>query len=91
MLDFLTALIFLSRGGVRWKRLQLVLKMRFEGLLLWLSKLRTQHCLCEDVNLIPGLVQWVKDLALLQTVVQVTDVAWIWCCCGYGISLQMQL
>ena len=30
------------------------------------SGLRTQHCLCEDVGLIPGLVQWVKDLALPQ-------------------------
>ena len=36
----------------------------------------------EDVDSIPGLTQWVKDLVLLQTVAQVEDVAWIWCCCG---------
>ena len=29
---------------------------------MWLSGLRTQHCLCEEVGLIPGLTRWVKDL-----------------------------
>ena len=33
---------------------------------LWLSGLRTQHSVHEDVGLIRGLTQWVKDLALLQ-------------------------
>ena len=33
---------------------------------LWLSRLRTQCCLCEDADLIPGLTQWVKDQALPQ-------------------------
>ena len=28
---------------------------------LWLSGLRTQHSLHEDVGSIPGLIQWVKD------------------------------
>ena len=28
---------------------------------LWLSGLRSRHCLCEVGGLIPGLVQWVKD------------------------------
>lgn len=44
---------------------------------LWLSGLRTQHCLCEDVGSVPGLDLWVKDLMLLQAVVKVTDVAQI--------------
>ena len=35
---------------------------------LWLSGLRTQSNLCEDVGSIPGLIQWVKDLAWLQAV-----------------------
>ena len=35
---------------------------------LWLSRLRAQHSVYEDVGLIPGLAQWVKDLALPQTV-----------------------
>ena len=33
---------------------------------LWLSRLRTQHSVRENVGLIPSLTQWVKDLALLQ-------------------------
>ena len=32
--------------------------------LLWLRGLRTKHCLCEDVDLILGLTQWVKNPAL---------------------------
>ena len=36
--------------------------------LLWLSMLRTQHSICEDVDSIPGLTQWVKDLVLTQAV-----------------------
>ena len=38
----------------------------------------------EDVGLIPGLAQWVKDQALLRAVV--ADVAWVSSCCGCGIS-----
>ena len=38
---------------------------------LWFSRLRTQYCLCEDAGSIPGLTQWVRDLVLLQAVVQV--------------------
>ena len=34
------------------------------GVPVWLSRLRTQHSICEDVGLIPGLAQQVKDLAL---------------------------
>ena len=32
--------------------------------LLWPSRLRTQHSIHEDAGLIPGLVQWIKDLML---------------------------
>ena len=40
----------------------------------------------EDVGLIPGLTQWVGDLALRQASLWVEDVARIWCCCGCGIG-----
>ena len=30
------------------------------------QQLRTHHCLCEEVGLIPGLIQWVKDVSLPQ-------------------------
>ena len=40
----------------------------------WLKNPTSFH---EDVGLSPGLAQWVKDLALLQAVAEVSDVAWI--------------
>ena len=42
---------------------------------MWFSELRAQHCLCEDVGSIPGLTQWVKDPAVLQTVAQASTTA----------------
>ena len=44
---------------------------------MWLSGLRTQPCLCEDVRLIPGLTQWVREQVLPQAAVQVADTAQI--------------
>ena len=52
---------------------------------LWLSEIRTWHRLCEDMDLIPGFPQWVKDPMLPQT--RVADVAQIWCCCGCGCGI----
>ena len=53
---------------------------------LWLSGLRTRHCLCEDVGLIPGITQWVKNLALPQAAAEVAGMAQIWCCGGWSIG-----
>ena len=41
--------------------------------------------------MILGLAQWVKDLALLQAVAWVADVAQIQCGCGCGAGWQLQL
>ena len=45
----------------------------------------------EDMGLIPGLIQQVKDLMLPRAVVWVTDTAGIPNCCGCGVSQQLQL
>ena len=39
--------------------------------------MRTQHSLCEDVGLIPGLDQWVKDPAWLQAM-WLSDLVLLW-------------
>ena len=54
----------------------------------WVKNLTGVH---EDVGLIPGLSQLVKDPVLLQTVAKVADKARIWCYCGCGVGLQLQL
>ena len=42
---------------------------------MWLSRLRSTGSLHDDTGSIPGLAQWVKDLALPQAVAWVTGVA----------------
>ena len=44
---------------------------------MWLSVLRTQHNVHEDVGSIPGLTQQVKDQPVPQAVIQVAGMAWI--------------
>ena len=61
---------------------------------------RSSHCglvvmnptiIHEDLSLIPGPTQWVKDLVLPWAAVQVTDVAQIWCCYGCCVDWPLQL
>ena len=54
----------------------------------WLMNPTRNH---EFVGLIPGLAQWVKDLALLCPVVWVADVARIPHCYGSGVGWRQQL
>ena len=45
----------------------------------WLTNTTRNH---EVTGLIPGLDQWVKDLAMPRTVVWVADAVLIWCGCA---------
>ena len=58
---------------------------------LWLSGLRAQQRVHEDVSLIPGLDQWVKDPMLPQAAAWLADIARILHCCGCGVGQQLQL
>ena len=51
--------------NVFWPLLSSLKKKKME-FPLWLSGLRTRHSVREDVGLIPGLAQWVKDSTLPQ-------------------------
>ena len=50
--------------GEKYKK-DLHFKKTLLQFLLWLSRLRIQRCLCENVGSIPGLAQWVKGPVLL--------------------------
>ena len=50
------------------------------------------NTICEEADLIPGLAQWVKDLALLEAAAKVTDAALICVAvAAVGVGRQLQL
>ena len=52
------------------------------------QQLRTQPSLHEDMDLIPGLTQWAKDLAFPRDATWFTDEVQIQDCCGCGAGLR---
>ena len=63
------------------------LKMSQLGVSIVAHQVKNLTSIHEDVGLIPGLAQWVKDLVLLLD----ADAAWTWCCFGCGAGWQLQL
>ena len=52
-----------------YQNILIYFKFKLREFPLWLSGLRTQHSVHEDVGLILGLVQWIKGLTFLPTTV----------------------
>ena len=53
-------------SGEKLEEFSLRSRTKQVGFLLWFSRLRAQHNVCEDVGSIPDLTQWVEDPVLLQ-------------------------
>ena len=66
-------------------------KKKLGGSFFYGSEVANPASIHEGMGLLPGLAQWVEDLALPGAVVNTADSAQILSCCGCGLGRQLQL